>query len=240
MKTNSIYILSVFSLLLSCYKEEPVSKESIIIGFTAPESVPADGKSAAAIEVKIPPKSAADRRTVTFKTTRGIFEQIDKNETTVKAEFNEAGELVAKTSLRSTVSVENALVTAAIGGITDSTTIRFAAAAPDDILLHTDKQAIYPGYESEATVSIILIRNIGKVSEKAPVTFTVADEKGTILSHENKIYIRNSNLLTDENGKCSFTLSVGNSAYLGKLRIVAKAGSITSKELFIYSIPKPK
>lgn len=240
MKTKTIYTIALVSLLLSCYKEEPVSKESIIIGFTVPESVPADGKSTAAIEIKIPSKSAADRRTVTFKTTRGIFEQIDKNETTVKAEFNDAGELVAKTSLRSTVSVEDALVTASIGGITDSKMIRFAAAAPDDILLHTDKQAIYPGYESEATISIILIRNTGKVSEKTPVTFTVVDEKGTLLSHENKIYIRNSNLLSDESGKCSFVLSVGNSAYLGKLKIMAKSGTTTSKELIIYSLPKPK
>jgi len=240
MKTNILYIIGLFSLSLSCYKEEPASQESIIIGFTAPDSIPADGKSAATIEVKIPSKSATDRRTVTFKTTRGIFEQIDKNETTVKAEFNEAGELVAKTSLKSTTSVEDALVTASIGGITDSKTIRFERALPDDILLHTDKLAIYPGYESEATVSIILTRNPGKVSEKTPVTFTVTDEKGALLSHENKIYIRNSNLLSDENGKCGFVLSVGNSAYLGKLRIVAKSGTATSKELIVYSLPKPK
>lgn len=97
MKKLALLLLGV-SALVGCQDEVPVAEVLSQLTLT-PRSLPADGQSTAQISVTLPKATSADRRSVIFSTSRGVFAASGTDKYTAKAEFVN-GELVARATLR--------------------------------------------------------------------------------------------------------------------------------------------
>lgn len=239
IKINKLSIAAAF-ILASCYKESPVDENAVITTFTAPTAIPADGKSVGEVLIELPENAARDRRNILLTTTKGVFAENEKKEILVKAEYAPSGRLFAAANLRSTNEIDTSKITASVGGVVKNKVTYFSQANPDRVLLQSDKIAINPGFDSEVTVIIQLQRNFGQPTLNSIVTISLTDKNGNELSNSNRFgYLRNADVTSDENGKCSFIFSVGNSGYLGEIGITVRAGqNVASDKLVIYSVPK--
>src|ERR1700744_58212 len=152
-------------LLTSCYKEQNVPQSSVILSRSANQSgIPADGVSKQLITLELPDKTTDATNSIVFNTTKGLFDIAAKNTITVSAQnVTIDGKLhkIASVYLISSGDEGIAYVTATIKNFTQTDTIKFTRAYPDQIHITVDKLNYQAGNSTESTITIQSRRNPG-------------------------------------------------------------------------------
>ncbi len=240
LKFHIFWLLIGLCSLGGCYDEPTADPKTVITAFKPVNSkIEADGYATTEVNVELPTDAGDDRRTVTFKTDKGVFIETEKNEASIKAELASDGKLIARVHLRSITTVGRANLTATIKEVNDTTSVVFSRAYPTQLIIKTDKLAIRPSFDNEVAFVIELKRPKGVVSIGTVAKLTVLDS----LKKQEIGLFRNPQRESDESGKCSFFYTLGASSYLGRLRVVASVqDSVRQKpveeELTIYALPK--
>lgn len=227
-KLHYLFIFIAITLgLTSCYKENLVPQTNVILSMSANHTaIPADGVSKQLITLELPNKTIDVSNSVVFNTTKGLFDIAAKNTITVSAQnvmISGALHKIATVYLISSGDEGTAYVTATIKNYTQTDTINFTRAYPDQIHLNVDKLNYQAGNSTEVSITVQCRRNpgTGTPSIGQSVTLSAVD------STQKPIGVfRNLNLLTDASGNCVnyFSLPLG-STYLGKVYLSASVVS---------------
>jgi hypothetical protein len=237
-----IYVISCFILTCGCYKEKQVSSNEVIISMTGNQSsIPADGISKRLITIEIPSITADANNSIALITTKGVFDMVDKNTTTVTAQnviINGTLHKIASVNLISSINEGIAYVTAAIKNYNQVDTIIFTKAYAEEIKIFVDKLNYQVSNTGEVVVTIKINRLFGDGSPTSyqAITLTALD------STQNPVgRFRNFSTITDASGSCVnyFSIPVAN-PYTGKIKLLAtvqknSAGDIIADSTIITS-----
>lgn len=224
MESRLTYAGIVLLMLISaCYKEQQITQTDVIVSMTGNKSsITADGVSKQLITVQLPDKTTDANNSVVFTTTKGLFDVVAKNTVTVTAQntmVNGQLQKIASAYLVSTTDEGPAYVTATVKNYSQTDTINFSRAYPEQIHLNVDKLNYQLSNTGEVTVTIQTKRNPGEgtPSTAQAVTLTALDN-----TQANIGSFRNLTLVTDVSGNCVnyFSMPLG-STYTGTVTFKA-------------------
>ncbi len=160
----------------------PVNTSDIITVRADGDQVPADGATRTRIVARVPAELPDASRTVTFTTTDGAFGTNQVPGTlgqvaTVKADASNT----AIVDLRSPLTPVTAGITAAASNWTARTALTFVRALPDTVFVQAGAAAVPRAGTSAITVTALLIRTVGQVSDNTVVTFEARDASGAVV-----------------------------------------------------------
>lgn len=208
-KSKIILSLSCLILFYGCYNEDIINPDDIIISMTGDNtSIVADGTSKQLITIEIPSTTTDANNSISLTTTKGLFEIIGKNTTTVSAQnVNVNGTLhkIASVNLISSNDVGVAYVTATIKNYSKTAIVSFTNAYAEQIKLSVDKLNYQISKEGEVTVTVKIERLPGNGSPTPGQTITLR----ALDNNLNPVgSFRNFNTLTDAAGICTNYFSI--------------------------------
>jgi hypothetical protein len=223
MQNRKFFILiGWLGFLFGCYKEEQVTPNEVIISMTGDKStIPADGVSKQLITIEIPATTADANNTITLITTKGLFDVVNKNTTTVTAQniiINGVVHKVASVNLVSSTDEGAAYVSATIKNYTQIDTIFFTKAYPEQIKIAVDKLNYQISNTGEVVVTVKVSRLPGNGTPTPGQTITLV----ALDNAQNPIgRFRNLNNTTDAAGTCInyFSIPLTN-PYLGPVKLL--------------------
>jgi hypothetical protein len=175
MKKHLKY-LALACLCLQCKKE--VSIDKVITGLTLnQQTVEADGQSTVTVSVKVSDKSSADRRTILFKCSDGIFTDSGKDTYEAGAKYLN-GALLATATWKAPLSAGTTTITAEpeynspVADYQLSATLKTTVSEPSSITLSVPAFDIGSGFINQTTLTVKVRNAKGKfVSKGTKVSF---------------------------------------------------------------------
>jgi hypothetical protein len=218
-------LLVIITSMVSCqkYSEKVAPLKDVILDMNIDlANLPSDGESVSTIKVQIPVNAESNLSTVKFKTDLGIFIPEGKNEVDRIAEIvNVNGEDKRFATIKiknDNVLLGTANVTAEIVGYKTTQQINFINAYPNKVKLSADQLSIIPSFSNEVKFFTVVSRIKG-----IPTKDNIIDVEARDSLKRNIGYFRNYENLSNTDGKNTFTFTLGNSSYYGKIIIRAKA-----------------
>lgn len=183
-----------------------------VVALQAAASAPADGATQVRIVAEVDSALARDQRSVTFRTTAGVFPGGER-EIVVAADSARTAVTVLATPRDTTTAV----ITATAGGGTRRTEVRFVPALPDLVEVTTDQVSVTAGFTGSVAVTAELRRSPGLVTPGHPVGFEAhapgeTQPRGRFTSETG---------LSNEAGRVVVRFTPADSVYTGPLVIVA-------------------
>jgi hypothetical protein len=174
----SIFILLTF-ILTSCYKEDDYlttnyDKNDIITSIgSSQNNIVANGRDESSIQITLP-DDASISTMVEFTTSKGTFANSgDKSNITVQAFYKNFGDtirVVAEATLISGLKTGNAIVTAKVGGFSDTTHVFFRKNYPTSLNIIPSNISILSGANAEQSIQVEAFSPLGKVSDDHEIT----------------------------------------------------------------------
>ena len=238
MKVYLIFILILVSVS-SCYKEsdytKPLSPDLFKITAIS-NSILADSFSTAKITVEIPVESADSLLQITFKTTSGIFVDAGQKIITVKAKKTMDGlSRIAEAILKSSNSVDTAVVSVELFDFKQSVKVYFAKSYPEKLQLFASTLSVKPANNSTGEVNIDAL--ITKINGY-PSVGNIIDLKGYDSSFNKRLgSFRVYNNQSNYSGRTNYVFVLGDSifnktatSYIGSVYLIGIASSNTSNQ----------
>ncbi len=207
----------------SCYKEDDYAltklDENIILISSDPDYLTADGESYTYLTVEVPIETKKEFSKAIIRTSNGKFDN-DKQEIETNlflSVVNDFDKKIAKTKLKSSQLVEDAIVEVKIGDIYKKKTLEFRRAYPKKI--NTDLPSLTLSYGFQTiNLTTKLSRDIGKPSLNSKASLTAIDSSGTTLG-----YFLNYTENVNESGILTNQFSLGINSYrCSKIYIIAE------------------
>jgi len=239
MRTSFIIIYSVFCVLLSgCFNPEDYEpkKSETEIDMSPPDTtVVANGASAAKIKFTVTKQRPTKDLPIILNTTLGSFVG-GKGDSLVVSPANDYSIVIRLVS----TSTGTAKVTAKIGEVTFGkiANVIFTKAFPDKISVSIDSFAIHNSFSSELVITASITQSTGGVASSGhAVEFSAVTESETEIGY----FVNEQNTATSNTaGKVSIRFSVGNTNYIGRLKIIASTldanGATINAETFLQVI----
>lgn len=168
-----IALVLAIAVTAGCYDSEhhsptdPVYSGAVQLSQST-ASIQADGVSRVTITATLSPATSSANRAVTFKTTAGTFVGAASPAKETVANADASG--LARVELRSSTDVEMAIVTATVSGVTQSITVSFTEAVPDDIIRVSTSASEMPA-DGFSRVAITAELGPAPSTSNRPVTF---------------------------------------------------------------------
>ncbi|HWM89658.1 MAG TPA: hypothetical protein VN493_02710 [Thermoanaerobaculia bacterium] len=153
----------------------PVQPDGIIEFVRAPERAPADGATLTTYTVQVSPSIPQASRTVTFTATNGTF--APSSQTSVQVPVDAGNR--ASADLKSPAQIGTGRVLATVNGVTQEVSVSFDRALPNAIVVTAQPETVPSAADSKITITAMLLRNIGNVSDGTLVTFRAEAADGT-------------------------------------------------------------
>lgn len=222
---KGIFRITILLIIVisSCYKDEDynlsnIPNDFLTISFTT-DTILADGISFTEINVEIPLETTTESSRVKLTTTNGLFQNGSK-EIEIVATYtvtNGVDKKIATTRLTSNLKVEDAIIEAKIGNLSNNKKIVFSRAYPEAVLTELPALTIAYGYQT-----MDLITKVSRI-EGTPSLNTYADIIA-IDTFGNKLgQFLNYNRKVDETGILTNKFALGiDSCHCSKIYIVSK------------------
>ena len=225
---NNTKIIALLCLLIisGCYKETPVATNEVILTMTGNQSsIPADGASKQLITIEIPSNTTDANNSIALTTTKGLFEIVNKNTTTVTAQnvkIDGTLHKIASVTLISSNDVGIAYVTASIKNYSQIDTINFTNAYAEQIKISVDKLNYQISNTAEVIVTVKINRLPGNGTPTPSQTITLTALDSTQNPNNQVGRFRNFDTVTDSSGSCVnyFSIPLTN-PYTGKVKLLA-------------------
>jgi hypothetical protein len=182
MKKLFIIIFAANFFLLSCKKDDDiytpgtskgVDVSSILqLDAKGATDIPADQATPVTIYVTMRADAAAASKTITLATTVGIFGNSQAT-SSVTADANGKAEFTLTSA-----NIGTAIVTATSGAYSVTTSVKFVAAMPDDLILTADKYQVSPSETATMTATLYRAPQSGSVTDPVKVEFSVSGGSG--------------------------------------------------------------
>jgi hypothetical protein len=208
-----------------------VMTSDIIVVRADGDQVPADGATRTRIVAHVSADLPDASRTVTFTTTDGMFgtNQVPgtlNQVATVKADASNT----AIVDLRSPLTPVTAGITAAASNWTARTALTFIRALPDTVFVQASAAAVPRAGTNAITVTALLLRNVGQVSDNTVVTFEARDASGTVIGSFSNVTLATpdpSDPSPLKRLKATATFDPADNAALGTMTITAIVGTVS-------------
>lgn len=209
-------------MISSCYKETLVATNEVILSMTGNQSsIPADGVSRQLITIEIPSNTTDANSSITLITTKGLFDVVNKNTTTVTAQnvtINGILHKIASVNLISSNDVGIAYVTTSIKNYSQVDTINFINAYAEQIKISVDKLNYQISNTGEVTVTVKISRLPGNgiPTPSQNITLIAKDSTNNLVGR-----FRNYTTITDVSGSCVnyFSIPLTN-PFTGKVKLL--------------------
>jgi len=187
--------------------------------------IPADGVSKQLITIEIPPTTIEANNTIALTTSKGLFDVVNKNSTTVVAQnvtINESLHKIASIYLVSSNDTGSAYVTASIKNYIQTDTIKFTNAFAEQIRISVDKLNYQISNTGEVTVTVKISRFAGHGTPTPGQNITLIAMDSTQNPNQQVGQFRNFTTRTDGAGNCLNYFSIPfTNAYYGKVKFLA-------------------
>lgn len=167
MKQTIYYFFFIIVFATSgCKLEDPsegINIDDVITLEVQKETLLADGVDNMVVKAKLGPQSD-DNKEITFSTTNGNFKGSDGDkpmEFAITSSNKEAETII----ITGTDVDENVIIYASVGDFTNSYSIQFERAYPEQMTIKANKLSIKTDGNDESTISIDLYREIGTPSD---------------------------------------------------------------------------
>lgn len=240
MKVSISIVCTLLCISCSDYSNDIFDPTPIFQSISiSPTELEGDGESTALISITFPNEIPAGKASAEIMASAGLFKESGKDviQLTGSLEVQSDGSLLRKSNatLISPAQDVTSKITIKIAGYARKYDVTFGAAYADDMVVESDKLALKKGLENTATITVTLLREMGKgkPSLKSEVEIKATDiggaERGIIYPKVSKIGV---------DGKCKFTVSRGALDFNGPLDIIATArqGKKVSKKIQILQI----
>lgn len=187
--------------------------------------IPADGLSKQLITIEIPPTTIDANNTIALTTSKGLFDVVNKNTTTVVAQnvtINGILHKIASINLVSSNDTGTAYVTASIKNYIQTDTIKLTNAYAEQIKISVDKLNYQISNTGEVTVTVKISRFPGHGTPTPNQNITLIAMDSTQNPSHQVGRFRNFTTLTDASGSCInyFSIPLTN-PYTGKVKLLA-------------------
>lgn len=227
-------LLTAFLITLTAcvYEETPVQSSQVITDISStPNNPVADGKSPVRIAVTLPVGTVDGKENVLLQTSDGIFAESEKNNVIVPATFYTTTDKakIAYATLISPATEGQVQITVTVQKFTKDYILSFSRAFPETIRLTTDRQYVKAAPDSEAILTVALIRTKGTPTAGQAITLTVTDD----LNQPTTVgSFRNKTLVSDATGKIINYFSINDLSQVGKkFKILAKTKDANGLDL---------
>jgi hypothetical protein len=190
-------------------------------------SIPADGVSKQLITIEIPPTTIDANNSIALTTSKGLFDVVNKNTTTVVAQnvsVNGVLHKIASINLISSNDTGTAYVTASIKNYSQADTVKLTNAFAEQIKISVDKLNYQISNTGEVTVTVKISRFPGHGTPTPSQNITLVAMDSTQNPSHQVGRFRNFTTLTDASGSCVnyFSIPLTN-PYTGKVKLFATA-----------------
>lgn len=219
MRLKTFLIITGFcAFISSCDKDRDkylaANKDKILHVVTGSDYLEADGKSKLVISATL--QDGSDRKTITFNTTEGVFENNNTKTFPTNAILTN-GKLVGTADLKSGTEVKNDVqVKVSVNQVDTILKLQFVRAYPDSISTESSVVSIHKGFGSEVPLTTTLIRTIGIPSQHQFVNFSALRDNNTTIGEFRGM----SPFGTNENGIVNSVFVLRDTSYLGVVRLV--------------------
>jgi hypothetical protein len=196
--------------------------DEVITLTIAPTTVAADGSSRVHLVATMSQSVAAVTREVIFTATNGAFATGQDNGNEKRARIAVSG-TAAAVDLVAPDTPGPVSLTAEVTGFTARGLITFGRALPDTIFVETTLATV-SRTSGTATITVQLLRDIGRVSDNTVVVYTATDSTGAAIGAFSDV-----KLASASNGKVTSTAAFDplDTAAPGPATITATVGSVT-------------
>jgi hypothetical protein len=169
----------------------PVSPSEIIALSQSRSAAPADGATRTRLTARVSPNIPAER-TVVFTTTDGEFMSDTQAGNPKVASVTVDSGNTAVVELKSPLTAATASISAAIANVTARSSVAFARALPDTILVAAEKSSVTIAGTDAVDLTVTLLREVGQVANNTVVSYEARDFAGTKIGSFNGVTLANT------------------------------------------------